>query len=177
MTCYDDYMTYPLQALEGLLEGMNPPPSDPDMFVSFRDCHILILRALQVIITATYIVSFRWGVRGVLFINSDYITSCQDLKFFLLQELMSSETLKEHLEMQYTDFLIVCLHGLRTCDIILKVQVCMGGREGITQNLAPSFLEVRLLISTAHQPCTSPYPKGSKIQHSSPLKEGLTCIC
>ena len=38
----------PLQALEGLLEGMNPPPSDPDMFVSFRDCHILILRALQV---------------------------------------------------------------------------------------------------------------------------------
>ena len=36
------------QALEGLLEGMNPPPNDPDLFVSFRDCHILILRALQV---------------------------------------------------------------------------------------------------------------------------------
>ena len=104
-------MNYSLQALEGLLEGMNPPPSDPDMFVSFRDCHILILRALQVIITVTYIVSFRWEGRGVLFINSDYITSCQGLKFFLLQELISSEASKEDLsvlEMQYTDFLIVC---------------------------------------------------------------------
>ena len=37
-----------LKGLEGLLEGMNPPPSDPEMFVSFRDCHILMLRALQV---------------------------------------------------------------------------------------------------------------------------------
>lgn len=39
---------YWMQALEGLLEGMNPPPADPEMFVSFRDCHIIILRALQV---------------------------------------------------------------------------------------------------------------------------------
>lgn len=37
----------PLQALEGLLEGMNPPPSDPDLFVSFRDCHLLILKMVQ----------------------------------------------------------------------------------------------------------------------------------
>ena len=36
-----------LQALEGLLEGMNPPPSDPDLFVSFRDCHLLILKMVQ----------------------------------------------------------------------------------------------------------------------------------
>ena len=38
---------YLLQALEGLLEGMNPPPSDPDLFVSFRDCHLLILKMVQ----------------------------------------------------------------------------------------------------------------------------------
>ena len=36
-----------MQALEGLLEGMNPPPSDPDLFVSFRDCHLLILKMVQ----------------------------------------------------------------------------------------------------------------------------------
>ena len=36
------------QALEGLLEGMNPPPSDPELFVSFRDCHLLILKMIQV---------------------------------------------------------------------------------------------------------------------------------
>ena len=36
------------QSLEGLLEGMNPPPSDPDLFVSFRDCHLLILKMIQV---------------------------------------------------------------------------------------------------------------------------------
>lgn len=35
------------QALEGLLEGMNPPPSDPELFVSFRDCHLLILKMIQ----------------------------------------------------------------------------------------------------------------------------------
>ena len=35
------------QALEGLLEGMNPPPGDPDLFVSFRDCHLLILKMIQ----------------------------------------------------------------------------------------------------------------------------------
>ena len=37
-----------LQSLEGLLEGMNPPPSDPELFVSFRDCHLLILKMIQV---------------------------------------------------------------------------------------------------------------------------------
>ena len=26
---------------------MNPPPSDPDLFVSFRDCHLLILKMVQ----------------------------------------------------------------------------------------------------------------------------------
>lgn len=26
---------------------MNPPPSDPDLFVSFRDCHLLILKMIQ----------------------------------------------------------------------------------------------------------------------------------
>ena len=36
------------QSLEGLLEGMNPPPSDPELFVSFRDCHLLILKMIQV---------------------------------------------------------------------------------------------------------------------------------
>ena len=36
-----------LLALEGLLEGMNPPPSDPDLFVSIRDCHLLILKMVQ----------------------------------------------------------------------------------------------------------------------------------
>lgn len=35
------------KALEGLLEGMNPPPGDPDLFVSFRDCHLLILKMIQ----------------------------------------------------------------------------------------------------------------------------------
>lgn len=35
------------KALEGLLEGMNPPPSDPDLFISFRDCHLLILKMIQ----------------------------------------------------------------------------------------------------------------------------------
>lgn len=35
------------QALEGLLEGMNPPPSDPELFISFRDCHLLILKMIQ----------------------------------------------------------------------------------------------------------------------------------
>ena len=37
----------PTQALEGLLEGMNPPPSDPELFISFRDCHLLILKMIQ----------------------------------------------------------------------------------------------------------------------------------
>ena len=40
-------LIHPLQALEGLLEGMNPPPSDPDLFVCFRDCHLLILKMVQ----------------------------------------------------------------------------------------------------------------------------------
>ncbi|XP_064398380.1 CCR4-NOT transcription complex subunit 1-like [Halichondria panicea] len=35
------------KALEGLLEGMNPPPSDPELFISFRDCHLLILKMIQ----------------------------------------------------------------------------------------------------------------------------------
>jgi len=26
---------------------MNPPPSDPELFVSFRDCHLLILKMIQ----------------------------------------------------------------------------------------------------------------------------------
>ena len=26
---------------------MNPPPGDPDLFVSFRDCHLLILKMIQ----------------------------------------------------------------------------------------------------------------------------------
>ena len=42
------------QSLEGLLEGMNPPPSDPELFVSFRDCHLLILKMIQVQYLATY---------------------------------------------------------------------------------------------------------------------------
>ena len=41
------YLSFLPQALEGLLEGMNPPPSDPDLFVSFRDCHLLILKMIQ----------------------------------------------------------------------------------------------------------------------------------
>lgn len=35
------------QTLENLLEGMNPPPSDPDLFIKFRDSHVLVLRILQ----------------------------------------------------------------------------------------------------------------------------------
>ena len=41
------YVIFLPQALEGLLEGMNPPPGDPDLFVSFRDCHLLILKMIQ----------------------------------------------------------------------------------------------------------------------------------
>ncbi len=26
---------------------MNPPPSDPELFISFRDCHLLILKMVQ----------------------------------------------------------------------------------------------------------------------------------
>lgn len=26
---------------------MNPPPSDPELFVSYRDCHLLILKMIQ----------------------------------------------------------------------------------------------------------------------------------
>lgn len=26
---------------------MNPPPSDPDLFIKFRDSHVLVLRILQ----------------------------------------------------------------------------------------------------------------------------------
>ena len=36
-----------MQALEGLLEGMNPPPSESELFVRFRDCHLLILKMVQ----------------------------------------------------------------------------------------------------------------------------------
>ena len=43
-----------MQSLEGLLEGMNPPPSDPELFVSFRDCHLLILKMIQVYIPYMY---------------------------------------------------------------------------------------------------------------------------
>ena len=48
LNCKVSYSSIISKGLEGLLEGMNPPPSDPEMFVSFRDCHILMLRALQV---------------------------------------------------------------------------------------------------------------------------------
>ena len=47
---------YPMQALEGLLEGMNPPPSDPELFLSFRDCHLLVLKIIQVHIQSHYTV-------------------------------------------------------------------------------------------------------------------------
>ena len=54
MLCRPDQIIYAIkqckllfQALEGLLEGMNPPPGDPDLFVSFRDCHLLILKMIQ----------------------------------------------------------------------------------------------------------------------------------
>ena len=33
--------------LEGLLEGMNQPPNDPELFFSFKDCHVLLLRIIQ----------------------------------------------------------------------------------------------------------------------------------
>lgn len=36
-----------LKGLEGLLEGMNSPPTDPELFVRFRDVHLLVLRLLQ----------------------------------------------------------------------------------------------------------------------------------
>ncbi|XP_065914765.1 CCR4-NOT transcription complex subunit 1-like isoform X2 [Dysidea avara] len=35
------------RGLEGLLEGMNSPPTDPELFVRFRDVHLLVLRLLQ----------------------------------------------------------------------------------------------------------------------------------
>ena len=41
------YLLHIVQGLEGLLEGMNSPPTDPELFVRFRDVHLLVLRLLQ----------------------------------------------------------------------------------------------------------------------------------
>ena len=45
-TCLS-FIIYFSQGLEGLLEGMNSPPTDPELFVRFRDVHLLVLRLLQ----------------------------------------------------------------------------------------------------------------------------------
>lgn len=36
-----------IKGVEGLLEGYNPLAGDHDLTVRFRDCHLLVLKALQ----------------------------------------------------------------------------------------------------------------------------------
>ena len=35
------------KAVEGLLEGLAPQSSNQDLMMRFRDCHVLVLRAMQ----------------------------------------------------------------------------------------------------------------------------------
>ena len=36
-----------LVAVEGLIEGISSIPSDPDVVQAYKDCHIMVLKALQ----------------------------------------------------------------------------------------------------------------------------------
>ena len=36
-----------LQAVEGLLDGLVSVPSDPELMLRYRDCHLLVLKGLQ----------------------------------------------------------------------------------------------------------------------------------
>ncbi len=35
------------QAVEGLLDGLSSMPSDPELMLRYRDCHLLVLKGLQ----------------------------------------------------------------------------------------------------------------------------------
>lgn len=38
---------FPLQAVEGMLDGLTSMPNDPEMMIRYRDIHLRILKALQ----------------------------------------------------------------------------------------------------------------------------------
>ena len=76
---------------------MNPPPNDPELFVSFRDCHLLILKMIQGHSGLGPEPAMRYVTRILLSAREDIKYSPRAIILLIGMQIVDMKQLDEHL--------------------------------------------------------------------------------